>query len=229
MLSLLAPCPPVGAEGNSEDAVKPAFLSRFVGYAEWPSANVTGAQFTIAVLGADGVARDLQRLLPNYTLNQRPAQVRKLRNISELGDAQILYIGPSHLSDVRAALAAITTRPVLLVTDDEHGFDEGGAVNFLLVDQRARFEVSVLAAERSGLEISSELLAMAARVQSGRRRSDVPCGSTANAVEHGTSCTQRVAAGSSGGESRQCGDARAAQRAGSTRDGGSGWVPDPNP
>jgi len=51
------------------------------------------------------------------------------------------------------------------VTDEDHGLDEGSTVNFMLVDHRLRFEISLTAATRSGLKISSELLSVAARVE----------------------------------------------------------------
>ncbi len=182
----------LATDAYSEEAVKAVFLSRFAGYVEWPPAAAADAPFTIAVLGADGVAAELQRLLPNYPIHQRPAQVRRLRRVSELGDAQILYIGPGRGGDIKTAVAALTSRPVLVVTDDEHGLDEGGAVNFLRVDQRVRFEVSVLAAERAGLRIGAEILAAAARVQGGRRRSDAGCGASGSPVDRSGDCVQRV-------------------------------------
>jgi hypothetical protein len=54
---------------------------------------------------------------------------------------------------------------MLLITDEEGGLSHGGAINFLMIDHNVRFEVSVTAAERWGLKISSELLGVAVRVQ----------------------------------------------------------------
>jgi len=38
-------------------------------------------------------------------------------------------------------------------------------VNFLMADNRLRFEVSLPAAKRAGLKVSSEMLSVAVRVQ----------------------------------------------------------------
>jgi hypothetical protein len=162
-------------EAYSEDAVKAAFLYRFTGYVEWPTAVHPATLFTIAVYEADGVAHELQRLLPVHPINGLPAQVRSINNIRELGDAQMLYIGPGHAETLRTLIASVGTHPVLLVTDDENGLGVGGALNFLTLDKRVRFEVSLTAAERMGLKISSELLSVAIRVQGGRLRSGVFC------------------------------------------------------
>ena len=186
---------PCAAEGYSEDAVKAAFLARFARYVDWPPSSAEIPQFTIAVLGDDGVANELQRLLPGSLVGQQPALLHKIRRPAEIGDAQMLYVGPGRGSELRVVVALLTSRPVLLVTDDEHGLDVGAAVNFLLVDQRVRFEVSVLAAERAGLKMSAELLSVAARVQGSRRHSESSCAAQAAAVGHPSSCNHSIAQG----------------------------------
>src|ERR1700689_3820466 len=77
------------AESYSEDAVKAAFLYRFTGYVDWPSEAIADPQFTIAVLDADGVAGELGRLLQNRRLQDRAAQVRSIKSIRELNNAQM--------------------------------------------------------------------------------------------------------------------------------------------
>jgi hypothetical protein len=160
--------PAAAADGYSEDAVKAAFLYRFAGYVEWPPETAVDPSFTIAVLCADGVVRELARLLPGHGIKSRPAQVRTIKSLRELGDARILYVGPGHCSEL--SLTGVTSRPVLVVTDNDRGLDQGSEINFLLVDRRLRFEVSLSAADRAGLKISSELLSVALRVQGGRLR-----------------------------------------------------------
>jgi hypothetical protein len=48
-------------------------------------------------------------------------------------------------------------------------------LNFVTVDKRVRFEVSLTAAERAHLKISADLLSVAIRVHGGRRQSDEFC------------------------------------------------------
>ena len=55
------------------------------------------------------------------------------------------------------------------MTDNEHGLDGGGVINFIEVNRNLRFEISLNAADRSGLKINSALLSVAARVERGRR------------------------------------------------------------
>jgi hypothetical protein len=163
------------AESYSEDAVKAAFLYRFTGYVDWPSQAAADPQFTIAVLDADGVASELGRLLQNRQIQNRPAQVRSIKNLRELDGAQMLYIGGSHRDDLRRLISGVAGRPVLVVTNQDGGLDAGSSVNFLLIDQRVRFEISLDAAQGSGLRVASELLAVAIRVRGRRVYTEAGC------------------------------------------------------
>jgi hypothetical protein len=153
------------AQPYSESSTKASFLYRFGGYVEWPPDAPTTPQFTIAVLGDDEVAAKLRKLLPGHYIKGRPAQVRRIRTIRELGDAQMLYIGAARAADVRTVTAATGALPVLIVTDEEHGLDDGGVINFMVVETHVRFEISLDAAARCGLKVSSDLGLVAARVQ----------------------------------------------------------------
>ena len=52
-----------------------------------------------------------------------------------------------------------------MVTESENGIDGGAVINFIEVDRNLRFEISLNAADRSGLRINSALLSVAARVE----------------------------------------------------------------
>ena len=157
--------PLFSADLHDEEEVEAAFLYRFAGYVDWPPEAVSSPDFTIAVLGSDGIVQQLQRILPTHPLKNRPAQVRQIAGLGELRDAQILFVGPQFNDQLKSVIARVATRPVLVVTASDHGLDDGSCVNFLFVDRRVRFEVSLTAADHLGLKVSSELLSVAVRVQ----------------------------------------------------------------
>jgi YfiR/HmsC-like len=163
--SVLACCPIFAADPYGEEEVEAAFLYRFAGYVEWPPEALSSPEFTIAVLGDDTIVQELQRILPQHQLKNHPAQVRRIRRIEELGESQMLFVGPQYNDELRSVIARIPDRPVLVVTASDHGLDAGSCVNFLFIDRRVRFEVSTTAAEHVGLKISAELLSVAVRVQ----------------------------------------------------------------
>ncbi len=161
------------AAAYSEEAVKAAFLHRFAAYVQWPEAADAGP-FVIAIDGGEEVAAQLEQLLPGLTIQNRKAQVRRVKNATDLEGASILYIGPGRRPQTPALLQAATLRPVLLVTDTDEGLASGAIINFVRVDRTIRFEVSLTAAEHSGLKINSGLLSVAARVE-GRPQAGIGC------------------------------------------------------
>jgi YfiR/HmsC-like len=163
--SVLAWWPLFGANLHDEDEVEAAFLYRFGGYVEWPPEALSGQDFTIAVLGSDNIAAELERILPHHSLKNHPAQVRRIRSLAELRDAQILFVGPEFNDELKSIISRVASRPVLVVSASDHGLEDGSCVNFLFVDRRVRFEVSLTAADHVGLRVSSELLSVAVRVQ----------------------------------------------------------------
>lgn len=152
------------ADRYAEEAVKATFLYRFGSYVQWPPTDVLAPHFTIAVLGDEGVASALDQLLPGRTVLGRAVAIRRVRTVQQALDAQILYVGPRSASDLHAALPTLAGHPILLVTSEPRGLLAGSAINFLVQDDRVRFEVALPSAKQAGLTISAELLDVAVHV-----------------------------------------------------------------
>ena len=154
-------------ERYSAAAVEAVYLYRFGGYVQWPAQALSGPRFTIAVLGDDEVAAALSRVLKDHSLENLPAMVRAARSLHDLADAQMVYVGDRYRGDLHEVISSLGHRPVLVVTDEADALEAGSMVNFVIADGRVRFEVSLASATRAGLKISSQLLAVAVRVQTG--------------------------------------------------------------
>jgi hypothetical protein len=162
------------AAAYSEEAVKAAFLYRFAAYVQWPHTDAIDHPFTIGTVGADAVTSQLSRLVAGKRLQGRPAEALAVHRTEDLNGVQILYFGPGAASREPKLIAEAAARSILVVTDEENGLKAGGVINFLPTSGSVRFEVSLPAAERSGLKIDSGLLSVAARVE-GRPGADLLC------------------------------------------------------
>jgi hypothetical protein len=180
------------ADSYSEDSVKAAYLYRFSGYVAWPQDAAPDAPFVIDVLGSPGVARELRRLSPRHFANQRVTQIREVSGTRDLGRAQIVYVAAGHSNFLRSLTPSPNLAPMLLVSDEEDGLNAGSVVNFLTIDRNVRFEVSLTAADRWGLKISSDLLGVAIRVLGGDRQSNDRC-DRSDFEKVGARCERRTA------------------------------------
>lgn len=167
LLCVLAWLPGAHAQfgAPTEEAVKAAYLSKLRHYVEWPAraAPTPGSRTVIGIVGADEVADHLARLSAVRDANGTLA-LRRLRPGDPLDGVQILYVGEAWLSRAGAMVDAAAARGVLVVTESDRALPPGSVVNFRLADERIRFDISLVAAERAGLKISSQLLALAATV-----------------------------------------------------------------
>ena len=173
LLATGAVLPPAALAQNGstqalERRVKAAFLFKFLGYAEFPSGAFgdAGAPVTIGVVGSDEMAAELAQVVAGRQVGGRPILVRNLRE-GELG-------GPVHLlfvagSDNARAARVLRSAPAALitVTECESGLQYGSVINFRIIEQRVRFDVSLDSAEKNNVKLSSRLLTVANRVVKG--------------------------------------------------------------
>jgi len=157
------------AQGDTQTAeyqVKAAFLYKFASYVDWPPAALPrpDSPLVIGVAGADALADELERAVAGRNVNGHPMTVRKLRRGDALTGVHILFVGRAEGGRAAEILAAARGQPVLTVTESEDAFTSGAAINFVVVDDKVRFDVAVHPAQLGNLRISSRLLAVARRV-----------------------------------------------------------------
>jgi len=163
--ALAAPMPARPVEVYSESAVKAAFVLRFAGYVEWTSDALPAGELRIAVLGDPAVAASLETLAAGRILSGRAVQVRAVRSVAQAMDAQVLVIGTARRGGLASLLRPLAGQEMLIVTAEDDALAAGSVINFLKDGSRMRFEISLPAARRMGLRVSSELLSVAVRVQ----------------------------------------------------------------
>ena len=77
----------------------------------------------------------------------------------------IVIIGHETTQPVSSLLAPLRGEPVLGVTEEDRGLMPGGIINFVLDNNRIRFDVSLAAAEQNHLQLSAALLSVARKVE----------------------------------------------------------------
>jgi hypothetical protein len=148
-----------------EAQIKAAFLCRFGNYVVWPARDGNHADaFVIAAMTSDAVAEELSLAAVGRTVNGRPIVVRKLAKGGAIDDVSIVFVDRSHASALAETLAATRGLPILTVTESDEAVGAGAMVNFVVVDERVRFDIALQPAEHSSLKISGRLLTLARKV-----------------------------------------------------------------
>ncbi len=169
-LALLGAAAALGqGERASEAQIKAAFIYKFGGFIEWPANAFARADsaFSIGVLGADGVASELERVVAGRTIQGRSVGVRKLKRGDSLSGLHLLFVGQSEAARLGDLLAGAKGQSLLVVTETEDALTRGSMINFITVEDKVRFDVALPPAERGQLKISARLLAVARKVITG--------------------------------------------------------------
>ena len=161
---------PVHADSAARDIernVKAAFLYKFLMFAEFPPTAFAdpAAPMVIGVAGDDEMARGLAQLVAGRTVNRRPVVVRALRENDAADGLHLLFVGGNDAA--RLARIARPPTPLLIVTEAANGLQHGSVINFRIVAERVRFDVSLEAADKNKIKLSSRLLTVANLVHKG--------------------------------------------------------------
>jgi hypothetical protein len=146
-----------------EYRVKAAFLLNFANFIQWPDGALADDTFTIGVLGQDPFDNAIDSL-KGKTIKGRRVLVRRYDDAEDARQADILFISVSEKRVLPHILKILRGRSVLTVGDGK-GFGRSGVmINMLLLQKRVGFEINLTAANRQGLQISSQLLKLAQEV-----------------------------------------------------------------
>ena len=156
-----------GAQAQSvatEAAVKAAFLYKFAGYVEWPGTAFPAhdSPLVIAVSGSDDVLAELERLAPGRSVNGHPVIVRRFGE-EPLTGVHMLFVGRGDPA-ARTTIRAGQQGGALVVTEADRGLELGSAINFIPVEDRIGFEVSLENADTARVRISARMLPVARRI-----------------------------------------------------------------
>ena len=170
-----------GAQDVTEPSLKAAFIYNFAKFTEWPQGTLPAtAPFNACVLGVNASAGTgasasaspiqvaLERTVKGRQFAGRQISVVQMRIDGQLRSCHLLYLSGVTLAQLAAVLEAVRGAPVLTVSDVDDFARRGGIAQMFVEDGKMRFELNLEAAKRSGLELSSKLLVLAAEVYGGR-------------------------------------------------------------
>ena len=151
------------ARSESEQVVKAAFLFNFARYVEWREGVFASdsAPIRLCVAGSGEFEGVLSGTVGGRAVGKRAVEVDSITALDQVEGCHLLFFDARSGFDAGAVVTALADRSVFTIAD-EPGFALGGGIaNFIVVDQKVRFEINPAAARRAKLKISSSLLRLA--------------------------------------------------------------------
>jgi len=134
------------------------FITKFV---EWPASDKSG-DFVIGVLGNSPIIDEFNQLAASRTVGSQKIVVKKFSSASEITSCHVLYVADSKTSEIATALGKIGN--TLLISNRDGAIKLGAAINFVIVDNKQRFELKTANATSKKLKVSPDLEKMAIMV-----------------------------------------------------------------
>lgn len=159
------------ARAESEEAVKAAFLFNFARYVEWREGSFSSesAPIQICVAGNGSFEAILATAVAGRSVGKRRVEVRAITGLDGADRCQLFYFDEKSGLASDVVVSTLGQHSVFTIADGTGFAAKGGVANFVLVDQKVRFEINPKAAQRAGLKISSSLLRLAKLTGDGER------------------------------------------------------------
>ena len=180
---------PIALKANDDSTVsreyqiKAAFLYNFIKFVDWPEEKSADSNkpITIGIIGKDpfGNAFDpvedkdtktrkvlIKRFKTFEELKKAGEKDKSLldREIESMRKCHLLFICSSEEKSVGEITNLVKDHSVLTVGDVKGFLEAGGITNFIVEEQKVRFEINATTAKQAKLQIRSQLLRLAKRV-----------------------------------------------------------------
>jgi hypothetical protein len=145
--------------------VEAVYLYQFGKFVSWPSQPNPSDFFSICILGHDPFGEVLDDTITGERIGQTPLKVERLASAEEARHCRIVYISESESPQLTRILDTLRDSPILTVGEAPDFASRGGMIQFVIEDNKVRFEINLGTAQKAGLAMSSQLLKVAASVR----------------------------------------------------------------
>lgn len=149
-----------GNEVPQEFQVKAKYLLNFPLFTDCPSLASAGSTYTICLIG-DTPLENVIGALKGKLIKNRTLIIRKVNDVNQVGNCQMLFIASSERHRLQALLPDAHRRGILTVSDMRDFARLGGIISLLTVDNRVVFDLNLAAAGKASVTFSSHLLKLA--------------------------------------------------------------------
>ena len=141
--------------------VHAVFLYNFTKYVQWPTESQSG-DFVIGVVGNSAIYDELMRITAGKTTGSQKIVVTKFKSADAIVNCHMLFIpADQNFEKVQAKVAG---KPVLLISEKPGLAQKGSNINFVIKDNKWRFELNENATRSAGLKVATEVSKLAIAV-----------------------------------------------------------------
>lgn len=163
MLLLISTGMAMGQSANKEADLKAVFIYNFTRYIDWDTSTL-GKNFVIGVVGNSPVTASLTQIAATSLVSNRKIVVQVFESPEAIRNCQMLFI-PYRSPHSLQSILINTGASVLTVSEEEGYARRGTAINFVLQNNKLKFEINITELAARNIKASSQLLKLATIIQ----------------------------------------------------------------
>ncbi len=135
------------------------FIYNFSRLIEWP-ANYRSGPFVIGVIGAVEVTMELELYTKGKKVGTQDINIVRFKTTKEITNCHILFVPFDKTKQMPEILGMLNDKSTLIITEKSGALEEGSAINFVIIEDKLKFELKPENAVKLGIKFSSKLQEM---------------------------------------------------------------------
>jgi len=162
----------LGGAQFSEYEVKAVTIFNFLKYSEWPEEKYSSdrSPIEIVVIGKSPFGDAWNRIL-DKKIGDRTIVLKELPEYNNsdsirqiLQGGHVVFICRSEKQHLQEILETVQGKNVLSISEQDRFLETGGMINFVMEDNKVRFEINLKRAKEERIKIDASVLKLALRV-----------------------------------------------------------------
>lgn len=132
-------------------------LYHFTKNVEWPTQKQQG-DFVIGVYGDSEMLEATQNMMKNRTMSNQRIVVKQINSKDDLTQYHIIFVERSFSHKFKHIQQLSKTSNILLITEGDNLAKKGASINFVIKNEKLKFEMNKAAIDGAGLKVSNDLV-----------------------------------------------------------------------
>jgi len=153
----------LGISPLSEYQVKAVYLFNFLNFVDWPEAVFAhpNSPMNLCILGEDPFDKVIDLTFEGKMVGQRRVIIHRLHDMGLDQACHLLFISASEVERMVGIVGSVHNKPILTIGDVKGFVNLNGMIQFVIVDNKIRFQVNRTAIKNASLYMSANLLRLA--------------------------------------------------------------------
>lgn len=158
-VGVLTLCSSFQSQYDTNSKIKALFIYNFSKYIEWPDDYKSG-DFIVGIVGETPLTKELEMMSKTKKVFNQAIVIQKYNSTSDIKKCHMLLVPFKEDAKVSECIQKTNQFSTLVVTEKD-GLAKQSGINFVVIQNKQKFQLNKLNIEKRNLKVSSSLLSLA--------------------------------------------------------------------